>query len=73
MYNRAVKEKIKNKLRDSKRTSQSKSKVKNDEIKDKKINEDAELEEYYLGKDREDERKKQAYVISFSHKILNST
>lgn len=58
---RAVKERIKNKLKDSK-TSQLKPKIENDETKIEKLNEDEEIEEYYLGKDRDEERKKKAYV-----------
>lgn len=33
-----------------------------DKVKDNHANEDAEIEEYYLGKDRVDERKRKAYV-----------
>lgn len=62
LNNRAVKERIKNKLKDSKKTSQIKSKIENDEIKAEKLNED---EEYYLGKDRDEELKKKAYVTFF--------
>lgn len=58
-----MKERIKNKLKDFKKISESKPKIENDETKDKDINEDAEVEEYYLGKDRDEERKKKAYVI----------
>lgn len=54
---RDVKERIKNKLKDSKKTAQSKA-----ENADVNI-EDGEIEEYYLGKDRDDERKRKAYVI----------
>lgn len=63
--NRAMKERIKNKLKDSKMISQSKPKIENDKGKDENINEDAEVEEYYLGKDRIEERKKKAYVLLF--------
>lgn len=56
---RAVKEKIKNKLKDSKKTAQSKPKAENADVNI----EDGEIEEYYLGKDRDDERKRKAYVI----------
>lgn len=61
--NRAMKERIKNKLKDSKMISQSKPKIENDKVKDENINEDTEVEEYYLGKDRIEERKKKAYVL----------
>jgi hypothetical protein len=47
-------ERIKNKLKDSK-SSVSKSKLDNKEDNDSE-------EEYYLGKDRKDERKRQTYV-----------
>lgn len=60
-----MKERIKNKLKDSKKISQSKPKIENDETKDKNINENAEIEEYYFGKDRDEERKKKAYVTLF--------
>lgn len=63
---RAVKERIKNKLKDSKKTSQLKPKIENDETKIEKLNEDEEIEEYYLGKDRDEERKKKAYVTFFN-------
>lgn len=63
--NRAMKERIKNKLKDSKKISQSKPKVETDETKDEDTNENAEIDEYYLGKDRDEERKKKAYVILF--------
>lgn len=53
-------------MRDSKKVSQPKPKIEKDETKDEmiseEINDDAEVEEYYLGKDRDDERKKKAYV-----------
>lgn len=62
-YNRAVKERIKNKLKDSKKSSQSKLKVEDDKVKKEETNEDKEEEEYYLGKDRDEERKKKAYVL----------
>lgn len=64
--NRAIKERIKSKLRDSKKTSQSKTKVEDDKIKKVETNEDKEIEEYYLGKDRDEERKKKAYVGLFT-------
>lgn len=63
LNNRAVKERIKNKLKDSKKTSQIKPKIESDEIKAE--NEDEEIEEYYLGKDRDEELKKKAYVTFF--------
>ncbi|CAL1684793.1 unnamed protein product [Lasius platythorax] len=59
----AVKERIKNKLKDSKKTSQLKPKIEDDEMKAEELNEDAEVEEYYLGKDRDEERKKKAEEI----------
>ncbi|KAM0733094.1 Spliceosome-associated protein CWC27-like protein [Formica fusca] len=59
----AVKERIKNKLKDSKKTSQLKLEIENDEVKAEELNEDAEIEEYYLGKDRDEERKKKAEAI----------
>ncbi|XP_012535792.1 spliceosome-associated protein CWC27 homolog [Monomorium pharaonis] len=59
----AMRERIKNKLKDSKIISQSKVKLEEDKIKDENINEDAEVEVYYLGKDREEERKKKAEAI----------
>lgn len=43
-------------------TSQLKPKIENDEVKTEELNEDTEIEEYYLGKDRDEERKKKAYV-----------
>lgn len=60
-----MKERIKNKLKDSKKISQSKPKIENDETKDENINENAEIEEYYFGKYRDEERKKKAYVTLF--------
>lgn len=63
--NRAVKERIKNKLKDSKKSSQSKLKVEDDKVKKEETSEDKEEEEYYLGKDRDEERKKKAYVALF--------
>lgn len=60
-----MKERIKNKLKDSKKVSESKSTIENDEKKDENINEDVEVDEYYFGKDRDEERKKKAYVILF--------
>lgn len=74
--NRAVKERIKNKLKDSKKSSQSKLKVEDDKVKkeEKETNEDKEEEEYYLGKDRDEERKKKAYVALFlCMPLLNDT
>ncbi|KAL6258112.1 hypothetical protein P5V15_010029 [Pogonomyrmex californicus] len=59
----AMKERIKNKLKDSKKISQSKPEIKNDITKDENINEDEESDTYYLGKDREEERKKKAEAI----------
>lgn len=44
-------------MKDPKKTAQSKA-----ENADVNI-EDGEIEEYYLGKDRDDERKRKAYVI----------
>lgn len=60
-----MKERIKNKLKDSKKISQSKPKIEDDKTKDEDTNENAEIEEYYFGKDRDEERKKKAYVILF--------
>lgn len=73
--NRAVKERIKNKLKDSKKSSQSKLKVEDDKVKKEETNEDKEEEEeYYLGKDRDEERKKKAYVALFlCMPLLNDT
>lgn len=48
-------------MKDSKKTSQSNPKAENADEKIE-VNEDGEIEEYYLGKDRDDERKKKAYV-----------
>lgn len=59
---RAAKERIKNKLKE---TSKLKPKIEKDEIKVEELNEDAEIEEYYLGKDRDEERKKKAYVTFY--------
>ncbi|XP_077267504.1 spliceosome-associated protein CWC27 homolog [Temnothorax americanus] len=59
----AMKERIKNKLKDSKKMSQSKPIIENDEAKDEDTNENAEADEYYLGKDRDEERKKKAEAI----------
>lgn len=63
IYDRAMKERIKNKLKDSKKFSQLKSKTENNETENAEANADAEAEEYYLGKDRDEERKRKAYVI----------
>jgi len=60
-----MKERIKNKLRDSKKISESKLKIENDKTKDESVNENAEEEEYYFGKYRDEERKKKAYVIFY--------
>lgn len=66
MFNhRAAKERIKTKLKDSSKISKLKPKIENEEIKTEELNEDAEIEEYYLGKDRDEERKKKAYVTLF--------
>ncbi|KAL0118617.1 hypothetical protein PUN28_009353 [Cardiocondyla obscurior] len=59
----AIKERIKNKLKDSKKVSQSKPQIESDKTKDEDTNENVETEEYYLGKDRDDERKKKAEAI----------
>lgn len=66
--NRAIKERIKNKLKDSKKISQSKLKIENEETRDENINETAEVDEYYFGKDRDEERKKKAYVTLFYYR-----
>lgn len=68
-----MKERIKNKLKDSKKISQSTSKVENNQTKDEDTNENAEIDEYYLGKDRDEERKKQAYVTLFYYITLRYT
>ncbi|XP_029164286.1 uncharacterized protein LOC114935588 [Nylanderia fulva] len=68
----AVKERIKNKLKDSKKTSQVKPTIEN-EIKSEELNEDGEIEEYYLGKDRDDERKKKAEAIRKEIRDLKRT
>lgn len=66
-----MKERIKNKLKDSKKVSQSKSKIENDKIGNEETN-DVEIQEYYLGKDRDEERKRKAYVIlSYYYKSCN--
>lgn len=54
-----MKERIKNKLKDSKKIS--KPKTENADVKID-VKEEGEIEEYYLGKDRDDERKRKAYV-----------
>ncbi|XP_011865776.1 PREDICTED: peptidyl-prolyl cis-trans isomerase CWC27 homolog [Vollenhovia emeryi] len=59
----ALKERIKNKLKDSKKISQPKPTIENDETKDENINENEEIEEYYFGKDRDEERKRKAEAI----------
>lgn len=69
--NRAMKERIKNKLKDSKKISQSKPEIGNNKTKDEdkkdedEKDENAEIDEYYFGKDRDEERKKKAYVIFY--------
>lgn len=40
--------------------------MEDDEVKKEESNEDKEVEEYYLGKDRDEERKKKAYVELFA-------
>lgn len=60
-----MKERIKNKLKNSKKASQTKPQIEDDKVKKEDTNEEKEIEEYYLGKDREEERKKQAYVTLF--------
>lgn len=56
-----MKERIKNKLKDPKNTqSMLKMKDETNTIKDNETNEDIEIEEYYLGKDRDEERKRKA-------------
>jgi len=59
-----MKERIKNKLKDSKQ-AHPKLKDEDDKTKVEDANEDMEIEEYYLGKDRKEQRKRKAYVISF--------
>lgn len=56
---RAMKERIKNKLRDTKKESKKENYKVDDDEDDKNIKED----EYYLGKDRDEERKRKAYVL----------
>lgn len=63
LNNRAMKERIKNKLKDAKKIPLSK--IENDQTKEEGTNENEEIEEYYFGKDRDEERKKKAYVILF--------
>lgn len=55
---RAMKERIKNKLRDAKKEPKEEN-YKVDDVEDDR---DVKEEEYYLGKDRDDERRKRAYV-----------
>jgi len=59
-----MKERIKNKLKDSKK-AHPKLKDEDDKTKVEDANEDMEIEEYYLGKDRKEQRKRKAYVILF--------
>jgi len=59
-----MRERIKNKLKNSKKT-QPKLKDENNKTKVEEANEDVEIEEYYLGKERKEQRKRKAYVISF--------
>lgn len=63
-----MKERIKTKL-NNRKNAQSKLKVEDkdedEKINDKETNADVEIEEYYLGKDRDDERKRKAYVTLF--------
>lgn len=78
-----MKERIKSKL-NNRKNAQPKLKVEdedededeneneneNEKINDKETNEDVEIEEYYLGKDRDDERKRKAYVTLFHTIVL---
>lgn len=60
-----MKERIKSKLKDStKLEPKLKTKDESDQINDEETNKDK-IEEYYLGKDRDDERKRKAYVVLF--------
>lgn len=57
-----MKERIKNKLKESKKASDSSKKIEDAKIDDVAADGEEE-EEYYLGKDRDDERKRQAEAI----------
>lgn len=57
---RAMKERIKSKLRDTKKESK---KIENFKIDDDEGDKDIKDDEYYLGKDRDEERKKKVYVL----------
>ena len=54
-----MKERIKNKLRDTKKEAK---KTENYKVDDAEDDNDVQEDEYYLGKDREEERKKKAFV-----------
>lgn len=61
-----MKERIKSKLKDStKLEPKLKTKDESDQINDEETNKDK-IEEYYLGKDRDDERKRKAYVLFYN-------
>lgn len=54
-----MKERIKNKLRETKKEAK---KTENYKVDDAEDDNDVQEDEYYLGKDREEERKKKAFV-----------
>lgn len=55
-----MKERIKSKLRDTKKESK---KVENFKVDDDEGDKDIKDDEYYLGKNRDEERKKKVYVL----------
>lgn len=57
-----MKERIKSKLRDTKKEPK---KVENFKVDDDEGDKDIKNDEYYLGKDRDEERKKKVYVLYF--------
>lgn len=61
-----MKERIKNKLRDTKKESK---KIENFKIDDDEGDKDIKDDEYYLGKDRDEERKKKVYVLCILYNI----
>lgn len=64
-----MKERIKSKLRDTKKEAK---KTENYKVDDAEDDNDVQEDEYYLGKDREEERKKKAFVsfINTSQMII---
>lgn len=62
IFFRAMKERIKSKLRDTKKEPK---KVENFKVDDDEGDKDIKNDEYYLGKDRDEERKKKVYVLYF--------